>query len=169
MKKRLSYVLSALLVIAGIAVLAALALANKAASRTDQWAQAIGTIEKAGLRAGVLELSYRYDVGGSQQRNAAGTIAVRDGSDNAALLERYGSGRPVLIYVNPSNPAESVLEHPRRPSPWPIYPGVFLIILGLALAIFSTRLQESRREPVQPRRPSPPMSRLRPPPPVKRS
>ncbi len=154
--------------IGGIACLAGLALANKAASRTDQWTQVVATIERAGLRPGAVELTYRYDVAGSHQRKAAGTLGIRDESDGSALLERYGAGRPVLIYVNPSDPSQSVLEHPRRPSPWPIYPGVFLLIFGMALGIFFWR-QQSRRSVVQPRKPSRPMSRLRPPPSIKRT
>lgn len=170
MKKSLPFVIAVILVVAGVALLAGLALANQEASQSGRWTQAIATIEKSDVRTGAVDLSYRYEIAGREHRNPAGTLGIRDGSDRAALLERYAAGHRVLIYVSAANPAESVLELPPHPPSWPLFAGVFLLILGAALAIFFWRQRalRSRTKPIR-KRPTRPMSRLRPPPSIKRT
>jgi Protein of unknown function (DUF3592) len=170
MKKALSILLPAVPLILGIAFLAGLAVAHKKASRSDGWTQIIATVEKADVRPGGLDVAYRYEVGGSQHRNPSGSLTIRAAADQATLLDRYRPGRTLLAYVNPANPAESILEFPPKPASWPLIAGVVLLIIGIVLAIFSWR-QRAQRQSVKrrPRRPAAPMSRLKPPPPpVKR-
>jgi hypothetical protein len=164
MKRALSFLLPAVPLIVGIAFLAGLAVAQKKASRCDGWTQIIATVEKADVRPGVLDIAYRYEVEGGEHRNPTGSLTIRGGADQAALLERYRPGRTMLAYVNPANPAESILEFPPKPASWPLIAGVVLLIIGVALAIFSWR-QRAQRKPVKRpvRRPAAPMSRLKPP------
>jgi hypothetical protein len=169
MKNWIRFVVPALLVAAGIGLLVNLAIASKAASRTDQWSQAIGRIETVAIRPNGVELSYRYEVGGTTHANPRGVLTVRNNPGEAALRSRYAPGRSVLIYVNPADAAESILEHPARPSYWPLYAAVFLIPAGIALALYAWRHPAKAVPPKVNRTASPPLSRLRPPPSVKRT
>lgn len=165
MKKTLSILLPAVPLILGIVFLAGLAVAEKKASRSDGWTQIIATVEKADVRPGGMDIAYRYEVDGRELRNPSGGLTIRAGAEQATLVDRYRPGRTVLAYVNPVNPAESILEFPPKPASWPLIAGVVLLIIGIVLAIFSWR-QRAQRKPVkQARRPAAPMSRLKPPPP----
>jgi hypothetical protein len=166
MKKALSILLPAVPLLLGIAFLAGLAVAQKKASRSDGWTQILATVEKADVRPGGVDIAYRYEVEGREHRNPSGTLTIRNSADQATLLDRYRPGRMMLAYVNPANPAESILEFPPKPASWPLIAGVVLVIVGVVLAIFSWR-QRAQRQAVKrrPRRPTAPMSRLKPPPP----
>jgi hypothetical protein len=169
MTKPARFLIPALPVLLGIALLAFYGAATKRASRTNGWLQAVGFIEKATVRDGGADLVYRFEAGGAVHRNPNGTIT--DGSGRQAVAARYRAGRQVLVYVNPANAAESVLEHPRNPHPWPLIAGPILIIVGISLAIFFIRQPAllGAQKQAAARKAAPPMSRLRPPPAIKRT
>lgn len=171
MKKPSRYVLPALLVISGLGLLVSMAVAQRIAVRTQNWTQAIGRIETVTLLNGAVDVTYRYDAAGPSRAASRGTLTVRNSPSEVALHTRYAPGRSVLIYVNPADPTDSVLEHPARPSHLPLYGAAILIASGIALARFPgrahSRAKVSAAKPVRPA--SAPMSRLRPPPSVKRT
>ena len=152
-------------VIAGIVLIAMWVVADKTASRGNDWTQVLGTIESATVRAGAVDIAYRYEFAGSQHRNPSGRLTLRGNAASSAAA-RYAPGRTILAYANPAAPAESILEPNPRPSPINLIAGSVLAIMGLPIAIFFLRQKPSKRKPV--RKPSRPMSRLKPPPPVPR-
>jgi hypothetical protein len=162
MKKVLMF-LAAALAIAGIVTIASSTAAQRKASRANDWDQKRGTIE----RVEGTNVAYRYEAGGATQR----------GSAPARPRVTYTVGRPVLVYVNPASPAESLLELPALPPTWPLAAGSVLLLVAAVLAFFA--LQEGRKTPLArtpakspskvsgdttTRRQAPPMSRLKPPP-----
>lgn len=152
-------------IVAGIAVIVSSTAAQRKASRADGWDQKRGIVE----RVEGANVAYRYDAGGGTHRGQA----------PARPRFVYKVGKPVLVYVNPAAPAESLLELPARPATWPVLAGALALLVGAALAFWSW--QEGRRTPLsrakRPARPSgdtttrrkaAPMSRLKPPPPTPR-
>lgn len=156
-------------VLAGIALIVLWALADKEASRGNDWTQVVATIETATVRAGGIDIAYRYTAGGREHRNPAGHLTLRGNSPSATT--RYAAGKPVLAYVNPAAPAESLLEPKPRPSSITLIAGIVLLIIGIPIGVFFLRPQNptrprAKKAPV--RRPSKPLSRLKPPPPAPR-
>lgn len=165
--------------IAGIALIVIWAMADKAATRGNDWTQVLATIESAKVQPGAVDIAYRYESGGRPYRNPAGHLTIRDGSKPDA---RYAAGRQILAYVNPATPSESILEPAPRPSSVNIIAGIVLIIIGLPLGFYFLREKQpqfrGRRKPVRkmtkpgtPSKPSnpgkpvsKPSSRLKPPP-----
>lgn len=156
------------LVIAGVAAIASVSVANAAASGKGKWVQTLATVERVDAQSA----AYRYDSGG------------RTLSATAPLLpnDRFVPGRKVLIYVNPADPAESLLRLPARPPQAPMVGGLVAVIVGASLAIYLWRAATTpprltaqnaksfdttqKRKKLQAREPTRPLSRLRPPPQV---
>lgn len=154
-------------VIAGIALIVIWAIADTAASRGNGWTQVIATIETSTVQPDAVDIAYRYEVDGAEHRNPGGRITLRDPATAGRVAERYAAGRQVLAYVNPAKPSESFLEPAARPSSTNLMAGIVLMIVGVPIGIYFLRAKTSRkRKPV--RRPTRPMSRLKPPPPVPR-
>ena len=164
MNKGSKFALPAALVLAGIAAIVFVLVAQASASRADRWSQVRATIE----RVDATGITYRYDTAAGPQRSvgtAAGT---------------YNAGSQVLVYVNPADPKESLLQLPARPPIWPALAGGLAILFGVALGVYVWRMPVMQRVPISKkgtgpgngtapgRRPAAPMSRLRPPPAVKR-
>jgi hypothetical protein len=156
-------------VIAGLALIILWLQADKAASRGGDWTQVLATIESATLQSDRADIAYRYEYGGRDYRNPSAHLTLRQGSSptNAA---RYARGRQILAYVNPSVPAESMLEPSPRPSSVNVIAGVVLIIIGLPVGTYLLRgkpsIRGKKRRPI--RKPSKPLARLKPPPPAPR-
>jgi len=168
MKKAVIFVVPAIVVIAGLALIANYLIAGKSASRSNQWTQTRATIEK--IAAGTsepLDVVYRYQFEGREYRSTRVTLGQLSKSDVPSRLQRYQAGRTVLIYVNPANPGEAVLELSRHPSNWPLLAGWSFVYLGIAAGIV-VWWRNKRRPKKRIRRPARPMSRLKPPPPIKR-
>lgn len=162
--KRAGLLASAVLVIAGIAAMSSVVVANRKAARANDWNQVRATVER--VDGGTV--AYRYEAGGTEQR---GTAPARPGAI-------YTVGGPVLAYVNPADPAESLLDLPPRPATWPTTFGVVALIVGAGVGYWAW--QESRPKagapaPTPPkgtkvagdttsRRKAPPLARLQPPP-----
>ena len=143
----------AALVLAGMAAIGGVLVAHRSASRADDWLQARATIERVEGR----NVTYRYDAGGRAQRGTA----VADRS--------HAAGAQVLVYVNPADPAESMLQLPRRAPVWPAVAGGVAVVAGLAVGV-SFFMQERKKQQVKVvRKAAPPLSRLRPPPSIKRT
>jgi hypothetical protein len=83
--------------------------------------------------------------------------------------------------VNPADPKESLLALPARPPIWPALAGGLAILFGVALGVYVWRMPATTQHVPVPkkgtgpgngtapgRKPAPPLSRLRPPPAVKR-
>ena len=155
-------------VVAGIVVIVMWALADQEASRGNDWTQVIATIEKANVQPGAVDIAYRYTFGGSEHRNPAGRLTLREGSRQSNVAARYAPGRQILTYVNPAAPAESLLEPKPRPSSIHIIAGVALLIIGLPLATYFLTVKQPAAAQKKVRRPAPPLSRLKPPPPAPR-
>jgi Protein of unknown function (DUF3592) len=167
MNKGWSLALPAAMVLAGIAAIVYVLVASASASRSDRWSQVRATVERVDASG----VAYRYDtVGGPQRSTGTGTGT-------------YAAGSKVLVYVNPANPAESLLQLPPRPPFWPALAGGVAILFGAALGgyVWWRKPAMSRAKPAGkdtapgkngtnpgPRKAAPPMSRLRPPPAVKR-
>lgn len=165
--------------IAGIVLIVMWAMADKAASRGNDWTQVLATIESANAQPGAIDIAYRYEYGGRSYRNPSGRLTLREGAKPSA---RYTAGGQVLAYVNPATPSESLLEPKRRPSSVNLIAGIVLLIMGIPVAIFLLRERQpqfrGRRRPVRkmtkpgtpskppskPSQPSRPSSRLKPPP-----
>lgn len=154
-------------VIAGIVLIVIWAIADTTASRGDGWTQVIASVETSTVQPGAVDIAYRYEIGGAEHRNPSGRITLRDPASADRVAARYSAGRQVLAYVNPLNPSESFLEPPARPSSTNLMAGIVLMIVGVPIGIFFLRAKPTRkRKPV--RRPTRPMSRLKPPPSVPR-
>jgi len=160
-------------VIAGIALIVLWALADAAASRGNDWTQVLATIESARAQEGALQIAYRYEHGGRQYRNPAGHLTLREGTHAGSIATRYAAGRQILAYVNPSAPPESILEPQPRPSPVNLIAGVVLLIIGLPIGGYlflqkPARKNNNNKNRKRARKPSAPLSRLKPPPSVPR-
>ncbi|MGZ5440363.1 MAG: DUF3592 domain-containing protein [Thermoanaerobaculia bacterium] len=154
-------------VIAGIVIIVVWAIADTAASRGNGWTQVIARIETSTVQPGAVDIAYRYEVDGTEHRNPNGRVILRNPASAARVAERYAAGRQVLAYVNPAKPSESFLEPPARPSSTNLMAGTVLVIVGVPIGIYFLRAKTGRkRKPV--RRPSRPMSRLKPPPAIPR-
>lgn len=155
--------------IAGAVFLALYGSGQASASRGRDWTQKLGTVDRVTPQA----VTYRYE---TNERPHTAT-------DNGAEARRYRQGQRVVVYVNPANPAESLLEFGRRPSPWTAAAGAALLLIGVALGGYALTLGRSvrpvvigddtlRRAPLPQgnvaRGSAPPLSRLRPPPSIPR-
>lgn len=156
------------LIVAGIAAIAGVYVANAAASGKGKWVQTLATIDRVDSQS----VAYHYDSGG------------RAHTSTAALLpnDRFAQGGKVLIYVNPADAAQSLLHLPARPPQWPMVAGMVAVIVGASLALYFWRAARTPPRPAAAqnaksfdttqkgkkpeRKPSPPLSRLRPPPQV---
>ena len=155
------------LIIAGIAAIAGVYATNAAASGKGKWVQTLATIERVEPQS----VAYRYNVAG------------RAHTSTAPLLpnDRFAQGGKALIYVNPADPAQSLLHLPARPPQWPMMAGMVAVIVGASLALYAWRATKTPPQPATQsaksldstqkgkngaRKPSPPLSRLRPPPQV---
>jgi len=158
------FALPAALVLAGIAAIVFVLVGHASASRADRWSQVRATIE----RVDATGVTYRYDTAAGPQRSVGTGVGT------------YSAGGQVLVYVNPADPRESLLQLPARPPIWPALAGGLAILFGVALGVYVLRMPAMQRVPIpkkgtgpgngtaKGRRPAPPMSRLRPPAPVKR-
>lgn len=163
MKKVVLFLAPAIIIAIGIAMIVSYKLDASAVSRSDGWNQERGTIEK--ISAGTvqpIDVTFRYEVGGREYRSSRVSLGTLEQSDVPARLKRYTVGRKVLVYVNPANPAEAVLELAKHPARGPLLLGWNIIYLGVAVAIVLWwRSKPRKRKRV--RRPGRPMSRLKPP------
>lgn len=192
MDRKVVAAIAGVCLIAGIAVLASYSMALREASSGDDWTQKIATIEKES------PVTYRYDAGGRTHRS--GRVTFGDAAVNEARAKALGykPGQRVLVYVNPADPADAVLELGRRPTGWgqPLAGGL-LILVAAALGVYLFVPQQPKAAPPprktfpgeatasrKPRngestmsrrtgdtstsRRTPPLSRLKPPAPVKR-
>ena len=161
--KRAWIAVSAALVLAGVAAIVSVSVATRHAARADHWMQVRATVER--VEGG--SVAYRYEAGGTTH---GGTAPARKGAI-------YTVGGPVLVYVNPANAAESLLDLPPRPATWPTAAGVVMLLAGAALGFWSwqgARPKEGsapRQAPAKGtgdttsrRRKAPPLARLQPPP-----
>ena len=156
------------LIVAGMAAIAGVYVKNEAASGKGKWEQTLATIDRVESQS----VAYRYTSGG------------RALTSTAPLLpnDRFAPGGKVLIYVNPADRAQSLLRLPARPPQWPMVAGLVAVIVGAALAVYAWRatkttppapvqnakssLDSTQKGKKPERKPSPPLSRLRPPPQV---
>ena len=81
------------------------------------------------------KLRYSYTVGGnefSSDRIAFG-YGKTFNSESAALasIQKYSLGSVVMVYYNPENPNEAVLERRNERQVWGLVGGILLIVLGL--------------------------------------
>ena len=149
-------------VIAGIALIVVWASANQATAPGNGFTQVLATIETVKVQPGAVDLAYRYEVGGREYRNPNGRLTAKSGAD------RYVPGARVLVYVNPAVPSESFLERSTAaPSPQNLIAGVVLIVIGLPLAIYFLREKRPDSKPAR-KAATQPMSRLKPPPSIRR-
>lgn len=170
MKRLLLFAGPALLVVIGLVLVVSHALAGQAAARSDGWKQARGTIERVGRGKGqrLLDVSYRYVFGGREYRSERVTYGSLSKKDLPSRLRRYRAGRTVLIYVNPANPSEAVLELGRRPAQWPSITGGLAMFAGIVLSLGFWRIQIGNPQRKKIKKTARPMSRLKPPPAIKR-
>lgn len=153
----------AALVITGVAAIVAVNVATRNAARSNEWTQTLGTLERVhGER-----VAYRYAADGSTHRGEA----------PARPRANYTAGGPVLVYVNPANPAESLLDLPPRPATWPTTAGTVALLVGAGLGIWAWQQGRPKVAPAAPaprkgtkvpgdtttRRKAPPLARLQPP------
>lgn len=161
-------------VIAGLVLIALWIQGDQAAGRGNDWTQVIATVDSSAAQADGMEIAYHYDFGGRQYRNPSGHLTIRQ--DSKRVASRFAKGREVLAYVNPTTPSESMLEPQPRPSPTQLIVGIVLLIIGLPVGTFFLRDKPGRtkgrrrKKPSAPpaKRPSRPMERLKPPPPMPR-
>lgn len=151
-------------VIVGIALIVMWAMADQEASRGHDWTQVLATVESANVQPGAVDIAYRYEFRGSEHRNPAGRLTLRDAASQSNVATRYAPGRQILAYVNPAAPAESQLEPKARPSSIHIIAGMVLLIVGLPIATYFLTAKQPAVARKKGRRPAPPMSRLKPPP-----
>lgn len=155
--------------IAGAVFLALYGGGQASASRGRDWTQKLGTIDQVAPEG----VTYRYEA-----NERAHTM-----TDKRAQSGRYRQGQRVVIYVNPANPAESLLELGRRPDPWTAAAGAALLLIGAGLGGYALTLRRSAGSPASGndtatrtpnpasnavRGSAPPLSRLRPPPSIPR-
>ncbi|HUR82916.1 MAG TPA: DUF3592 domain-containing protein [Thermoanaerobaculia bacterium] len=164
--KKVWLLVSAALVIAGAAALVFANMAARDAARANDWSQVRATVDGADASS----VRYHYEAGGATQH----------GSNPPRPNALYDKARGILVYVNPANPAESLVDLPPRPPSWPITAGAVAILAGVMAAILSWRMPASANAKYRRtkgvgtatgtgtrRRKPQPMSRLQPPPPVK--
>jgi len=155
------------LVVAGIAAIAGVFVANQAASGKGNWVQTLATIDRVESQS----VAYHYTAG-SRPQAAVAPLLPND---------RYAANSKVLIYVNPADPSESILRLPSRPPQWPLLAGMLAVLFGASLALYFWRgpmpglasqrarfIGRAQKVKNPARKAAPPMSRLRPPPPVVR-
>jgi hypothetical protein len=158
---------AAVLVLAGAVAIIANRTAARNAQRSVDWTQAVGTV----VRFAAGRVAYRYEPSRG---------AVQNGEALARLGANYREGGKVLVYVNPANPAESLIDFPPRPSTIPSVVGGIALLAGLVLAVGAWSMERAPaggggRKTVAgksagettTRRRQPPLARLQPPPPVK--
>jgi Protein of unknown function (DUF3592) len=171
--KKTWLLIAAVLAVAGITAIVSVTSAQRSASRSDEWTQKRAVVER--VDGG--NVTYRYEMGGATHR---GTGPARRGAI-------YNTGGPVLVYVNPENAAESLLDLPPRPPAWPAVAGGVALLFALALAGWAflqgggkspgptqkprdfsgTGTNTRTRRPGTAAKPAKPLARLQPPPPVK--
>jgi hypothetical protein len=143
MNRKAVAVLAGGCLIAGVVMIALYGAAIAKASAGDDWTQKIGTIEKES------PLTYRYDVDGRTHRSTRVTFDPAANDERAKALG-YSAGRRVLVYVNPADPADAVLELGRRPTNWmPPVAGGVLIVVGVALGVYLVLPQREQAAPAR--------------------
>ncbi len=129
-------------VIVGVVFLILGLNARRRASIAKSWPQAMGQILSSGVEARrsrsgsgtsttyYLRVVYTYQVSGQQFTNDRVTVGTPVGLGNYRAVEKraaaYPSGSSVMVYYNPDNPADAVLEA-RAPS------GNVFIVIGLVV------------------------------------
>ena len=158
--------------IAGLALIVIWVMADQQAARGNDWTQVLATIETANVHPNAVDIAYRYQYGGRDHRNPAGRLTLR--GNPASANARYAPGQQILAYVNPAAPAESHLEPKPAPSSVNLIAGVVLLIIGLPIGGYLLREKPTSYTPrgrhngkpsskPPARKPSKPMSRLKPP------
>ena len=138
--------------------------AQASASRGRSWPQRLATIERSEV-----PVTYRYEEGGRTLR----------ASDAKAPAGRYRVGQRVIAYVNPSNPAEALIQFQRQPGMALLISAVFALLFAVGFGVYAILHAfapglVNRRSKAGVRKPAPkahkaaPMSRLRPPPAIPR-
>lgn len=158
--KKAGVLFSILIVLAGIAAIVSVGVASKNAARANDWVQTRATVE----RVEGTNVTYRYESGGGTHRvTSAGRPRVS-----------YDTGKILLAYVNPENPAQAMLDLPPRPAMWPVVAGTVASLVGIGMAIAFARQPgdpsaAKKAKKGAPAKPTPrrPMERLQAPPPVK--
>lgn len=153
----------------GAVFIALYASGQASASRGRDWTQQIGSIEAVTPNG----VTYRYEVNGDSHT----------ATDEGAHSSRYRPGQRVVIYVNPADSAEALLEFVPRPNPWTAATGAILFFSGAAVAGYvltqrkavsvtsdpdDAALSAPQPQPKMTRVNAPPLSRLRPPPSIPR-
>lgn len=83
------------------------------------------------------EVWYRFTVDGEEHAGNRGFFGGSTGQAFASrLVKKYPIGTPVQVHYNPENPKESVLEPGVK---WPLVATMLVILVFLAIAIFSLR------------------------------
>ncbi len=93
------------------------------------------------------EILYRYEVGGRTHRSSrvsffGGGSSGRDGKEE--VVRRYPVGRPAVAFVNPSNPAESVLI--RGASPMLFFGLLTLVFVVIGVAVIVATLRGMKKQ-----------------------
>src|SRR5690349_831018 len=112
--KKVWLLVSAALVIAGAAALVFANMAARDAARANDWSQVRAVVDSADATS----VRYHYEVSGATQH----------GANPPRRNALYDKGRGILIYVNPANPADSLIDLPPRPPSWPIAAGAVSIL-----------------------------------------
>ena len=126
-----------------------------------QWQSVEATLTRAGYETHSGDDSdtyeayaeYRYSFGGQQYRN--NRVSIAGGADNVGdyqtdlgnrLSRAMNSGTPIVVYVNPDNPAEAIIDRSLR---WGLlgFKSIFLFVfggVGLGLIIFVLRAKKEK-------------------------
>ena len=126
------------------------------AQKTQNWPSVEGIITKSGTRSQrghgansgvpttIAEVWYTFVINGVEYRNdtiSIGQYGSSDSSHAAKEAHRYPVGRKVMVYYNPENFNDSVLEHK---TPWGfigIFAGLGTILVLIGLVMLSDRFR----------------------------
>jgi hypothetical protein len=122
--------------------------------RTPATIESVALLETPGAKGGVhctVRAAYRYEYGG---RSYAGTRVAADEEDTSnwrqrervLILEHHrASGEPFPAWVNPRDPAESLLFREMLAASWTLAP-VGLLIAGIGVFILAVGIRAGRAE-----------------------
>ncbi len=137
--------LTVLLLAIGAALLIYALMNRRKAAESVRWAQAGGRVLSAVIQEHVTHgehgihhyfepvIEYEYNVVGTPYRGSRLAFGSSSGGRKRAeeTMARYAPGAPVIVYYDPQNPAEAVLERQARGGTIPIIVGIMFLGVGL--------------------------------------
>ncbi len=85
------------------------------------------------------QVEYTYEVNGqdlnSKRLSFGGVVAQQTRDKVQAILQQYPVNSTVLVYYNPANPAEAVIERTTGGAKWALVVGIIVLVIAACIGL----------------------------------